>query len=159
MGRLTDDDYIRLLEFRTAMRKFLRFSELQAANLGLTPAQHQLLLAIRGQPDRSDPTIGEVAEPLLIKHHSAVELIDRAVEAGLVVRRTDPSDQRVVRLALTRTGRNKLERITRANLGEIGRLSSEFQEVWEASGDSTFRPRLEGDVSPSSIEKIRRVAI
>ncbi len=131
-ARLTDDDYSRLLEFRTAIRKFLQYSKSQAAELGLTPTQHQLLLAIRGNRGRSGPTIGDVAACLLIKHHSAVELVDRAEAAGLVERREDRHDQRVVRLALTRSGAMKLERISAANLGELRRLGSEFQEVWQA---------------------------
>ncbi len=129
---LTDDDYWRLLEFRTAIRKFLQYSKEQAANQGLAPAQHQLLLAIRGHRGPGAPTIGEVAEYLVIKHHSAVELVDRAEAVGLVVRKSDRSDQRVVRLALTRKGAAKLERITRANLAKIGRLGEEFQDIWAA---------------------------
>jgi len=130
--KLDDDDYWRLLEFRTALRKFLKYSKTQAAKLDLTPTQHQLLLAIRGHRGDRGPTIGEVAECLLIRHHSAVELIDRAERAGLVKRVPDPHDQRVVRLALTRPGAEKLERISRANLAEIGRLGAGFQDVWKA---------------------------
>lgn len=131
-SRLSDDEYWRLLSFRTAIRKFLQYSKTQAQRVGLTPTQHQLLLAIRGHRDKSGPTIGEVAECLMIRHHSAVELIDRAEAAGLVRRRQDPNDQRVVRLALTRSGASKLERISVANLAELGRLGRGFQDVWEA---------------------------
>ncbi len=131
-AKLRDDDYWRLLEFRTAMRKFLNYSKTQAASHGLTPTQHQLLLAIRGHRGKAGPTIGEVADCLLIKHHSAVELVDRAETAGLVRRHHDPKDQRVVRLALTRSGAAKLERISKANLAEIGRLGPQFQDVWQA---------------------------
>lgn len=130
--QLHDDDYRRLLEFRTAIRKFLDYSKRQATEQGLTPAQHQLLLAVRGDGREGGPTIGDVAESLLIRHHSAVELVDRAEAAGLVERRPDQTDQRVVRLALTRSGRTKLERISAANLAEIGRLGPEFQDVWQA---------------------------
>lgn len=130
--KLDNDDYWRLLEFRTAIRKFLKYSKNQAASLGLTPTQHQLLLAIRGHKSDRDPTIGEIAQCLLIRHHSAVELVDRAESAGLVLRRPDGDDQRVVRLALTRSGAAKLERISRANLSELRRLGPEFQDVWRA---------------------------
>lgn len=130
--RLQDEDYWRLLEFRTAIRKFLKYSTTQATALGLTPTQHQLLLAIRGHRDGAGPTIGDIAECLLIRHHSAVGLVDRAEEAGLVRRRIDRDDQRVVRLSLTRSGATKLERISRANLSEIGRLGPEFNDVWQA---------------------------
>ena len=130
--RLTDDDYARLLEFRTTIRRFLDFSKRQAASLGLTPTQHQLLLAIRGKNVDGGPTIREVADELLIKHHSAVELVDRAEAAGLVERLEDERDQRVVRLALTRLGASKLERISAANLERIRSLGPGFQDVWEA---------------------------
>jgi DNA-binding MarR family transcriptional regulator len=131
-AKLTDHDYARLLEFRTAIRKFLDYSKTQAAKLDLTPAQHQLLLAIRGHPRQGGPTISEVAEVLLVKHHSAVELVDRAESAGLARRRTDRDDQRVVRLTLTRRGAAKLERISAANLAELDRLGPEFRDVWKA---------------------------
>jgi DNA-binding MarR family transcriptional regulator len=128
---LSDEDYQRLLEFRTAIRRFLSYSKKQAEMVGLTPTQHQLLLAIRGSKS-AGPTIGEVADCLLIRHHSAVELVDRAEIAGFVQRRTDADDQRVVRLALTRSGAKKLERISAANLREIGRLGPRFQDVRRA---------------------------
>ena len=131
-NKLDDEDYWRLLEFRTAIRKFLKYSKTQAASLGLTPAQHQLLLAIRGHRGNVAPTIGDVAESLLVRHHSAVELVDRAETAGLVKRRPDGHDQRVVRLTLTRSGAAKLERISQANLGEVGRLGPGFNKVWQA---------------------------
>src|SRR5580698_1525208 len=102
--RLTDADYEDLLTLRTGLRRFLRWSEQQAEDAGLTPAQHQLLLAIRGHPDPRGPTIGEVADYLLLRHHSAVGLIDRADAAGLVQRSRDPEDHRVVRLQLTAMG-------------------------------------------------------
>jgi DNA-binding MarR family transcriptional regulator len=129
---LTDDDYWRLLEFRSAIRKFLAYSKTQAAKLDLTPTQHQLLLAIRGHKGERGPTVGDVAEWLLIRHHSAVELIDRAESGGLVERSVDEDDQRVVRLSLTSSGAAKLERISEANLAELGRLGPEFQDVWKA---------------------------
>ena len=89
---------------------------------GLTPAQHQLLLAIRGHPDRRGPTVGEVADYLLLRHHSAVGLVDRAVAAKLVKRVRDPEDHRVVRLQLTAAGSKRLEALSEAHLEELGRL-------------------------------------
>jgi DNA-binding MarR family transcriptional regulator len=98
---LRDDDYRTLASFRHALRVFLRFSEDAARSEGLTPNQHQLLLAIRGYPDRQAPTITDAAEFLQLQHHSVVELVDRAVDAGLVTRRVDADDRRRQRLALT----------------------------------------------------------
>ena len=123
MQSLSDSQFEHLLSFRTGLRRFQRWSEQQAAAAGLTPAQHQLLVAVRGHPDRRGPTIGEVAEYLLVRHHSAVELTDRAEAAGLVERRPDPDDQRIVRLGLTRTGSERVESLTGLHLAELARLA------------------------------------
>jgi hypothetical protein len=88
---LTDAEFGVLARFRFALRVFLRFSEDAARAAGVTPNQHQLLLAIRGIPGGA-PTISDVAEWLQLRHHSTVELIDRAVEAGLIGRETDSND-------------------------------------------------------------------
>jgi DNA-binding MarR family transcriptional regulator len=121
--RPTDADYERLLAFRTALRQFLHWSGEQAAAVGLTPQQHQLLLAIRGHPGADRPTVGDVAEHLLLRHHSAVELVDRAEHVGLVERLIDADDRRVVRLSLTPTGRRLLERLSQSHLEELARLT------------------------------------
>ncbi len=120
--RPNDADYERLLAFRTTLRRFLHWSGEQAAAVGLTPQQHQLLLAIRGHPGPGPPTVGDVAEHLLLRHHSAVELVDRAEHVGLVERLVDAEDRRVVRLAVTPTGRRLLERLSQAHLEELARL-------------------------------------
>jgi DNA-binding MarR family transcriptional regulator len=125
-----DDDYRRLLEFRTGLRRFLHWSEEQAHAVGLSPMQHQLLLAVRGHPDPRGPTIGDVAEHLLLRHHSAVGLVDRAEAAGLVHRRQDPDDHRIVRLQLTARGADKLQRLTATTLEELARLSPRLRPVW-----------------------------
>jgi DNA-binding MarR family transcriptional regulator len=127
---IQDEDYRRLLEFRTGLRRFVRWSEEQARSVGLSPAQHQLMLAVRGHPDPRGPTIGEVADYLLLRHHSAVELVDRAETAGLVRRRSDRDDQRIVRLRLTARGADKLRRLTAVTLEELARLSPGLQPVW-----------------------------
>lgn len=125
-----DEDYRRLLEFRTGLRRFVRWSEEQARSVGLSPAQHQLMLAVRGHPDDRGPTIGDVADYLLLRHHSAVELVDRAETAGLVRRRPDRDDERIVRLRLTARGADKLRRLTAVTLEELARLSPGLQPVW-----------------------------
>jgi DNA-binding MarR family transcriptional regulator len=121
-NRLTDGDYRRLLHFRTSLRRFLRWSEEQAEAEGLTPAHHQLLLAIRGHGAPVGPTVGDVAQSLLIRHNSAVGLVDRAVEAGYVDRIRDSDDQRVVRLRLTTAGARHLARLSRHHLAELRRF-------------------------------------
>jgi DNA-binding MarR family transcriptional regulator len=127
---LTDAEYEQLLEFRDGLRRFLHWSETQATRAGLTPAQHQLLLAIRGHDGPQDPTIGDVAEHLQLRHHSAVGLIDRAEHGGLVQRSSDPEDQRVVRLRLTALGRRRLERLSALHLEELRRLSPSLRPLW-----------------------------
>jgi len=127
---LRDADYEDLLALRTGLRRFLRWSEQQAEAAGLTPAQQQLLLAVRGHPDRRGPTVGEAADYLLLRHHSAVGLVDRAVAAKLVKRIRDPDDHRVVRLQLTAAGSKRLEALSEVSLEELGRLGRTLPSAW-----------------------------
>jgi DNA-binding MarR family transcriptional regulator len=123
--------YERLLDFRTGLRRFLRWSGQQAATAGVTPAQHQLLLGIRGHPDPAGPTIRETAGHLLERHHSAVELVDRAVAAGLVDRRPDGDDVRAVRLCLTSDGADRLARLSALHLEELRRFAPQLEALWD----------------------------
>lgn len=127
---LTDADYRRLLAFRTGIRRFLNWSETQAAAVGITPAQHQLLLAIRGHDGPDGPTIRDVADALILRHHSAVGLVDRAVEAGLVSRHVDEHDLRVVRLRLTPLGTRRIQQLSGAHLEELRRLVPRVTRLW-----------------------------
>ena len=122
---LPDDVYTRLLMFRTRLRRFERWSADQAQAAGLTPAQHQLLLAVRGHTDSRGPTVGDVADYLLLRHHSAGELIQRAEAAGLVDRVRDSEDQRVIRLQLTDAAAKCLQSLTELHLEELERFSAE----------------------------------
>jgi len=122
-GTLTAVDYENLLEFRTSLRKFLHWSETRARDAGLTPAQHQLMLAVKGHPGDDPPTVGDLADYLLLRHHSAVELIDRAVAAGLVQRARDDGDGRIIRIRLTPEGEARLRRLSTAHLDELRRLA------------------------------------
>ena len=125
---LRDGDFARLLAFRDGLRRFQHWSEEQAKAVGLTGAQHQLLLAIRGHGEA--PSIRDVAEHLLLRHHSVVELIDRAVTAGLVKRVGESHDQRVVRLQLTDTGEARVAALAGAHLEELSRLRPRFDSLW-----------------------------
>jgi DNA-binding MarR family transcriptional regulator len=126
---LDDAEYQRLLQFRTGLRRFLRWSEDQAEKVGLTPAQHQLLLAVRGHDGERGPTIGDVASYLMLRHHSAVGLVDRAVKAGLLERHEDPGDRRIVRLRLTLHAARTLQTLSSAHLEEINRLAPRIRDL------------------------------
>lgn len=123
MAELTQRDYTSLLEFRTALRRFERWSEDQARLVGLTPTQHQLLLAVKGHPDDRGPTIGDVAAYLTVRHHSAVGLIDRTADAGFIARVRDSDDSRAVRITLTEAGEDRIERLSELHLTELSRLA------------------------------------
>lgn len=127
-AKLTAADYENLLEFRTSLRRFLRWSESRAREAGLTPAQHQLMLAVKGHPGGS-PTVGDVAEYLLLRHHSAVELIDRAEAAGLVQRCRDEGDGRVIRIQLSAEGERRLRQLSAAHLDELRRLAPVLEHL------------------------------
>jgi DNA-binding MarR family transcriptional regulator len=122
---LSDADYAGLLAFRDQLRRFLHWSEQQALASDITPAQYQLLLAIRGHAGGA-PTIGDVADHLLLRHNSVVGLVDRAVAANLVERRPDQESQRVVRLRLTPLGARRLRVLAGAHLADVNRLRREL---------------------------------
>jgi DNA-binding MarR family transcriptional regulator len=119
---LSKPQYKMLAAFRYQLREFLHFSELAAQNAGLTPRQHQALLAIKGFPDREAITIGELAQQLHIAHHSAVGLVDRSVEQNLIAREQGTKDRRQVYIKLTDYGARVLEQLAGAHRDEIGRL-------------------------------------
>lgn len=123
MPQPTRRDFERLLEFRVALRRFQRWSEDQAQAEGITHVQHQLLVAVKGHPGDLPPTIGELAGYLLLRPHSTVELVDRAVAAGLVERTRDPQDGRVVRVRLTEAGDRILQELTPAHLARLNELA------------------------------------
>ena len=117
----TNPNYATLLAFRNALRGFLAWSDDCARAAGVTPAQHQLLLAVRGRAEA--PTIGDVAADLRLRHHSAGELVNRAEAAGLVARGQDEDDRRVFRLYLTPAGERVLRELTQQHVDEIRRLT------------------------------------
>src|SRR5438067_11460143 len=127
-GRPSDSDYRHMLAFREGLRRFLHWSEQQALAAGVTPAHHQLLLAISGHAG-GVPTISDVAEHLLLRHNSVVGLVDRAERAGLVQRRVDSRDHRVVRLHLTEKGSRRLAKLVASHLEELERLGPPYSRV------------------------------
>jgi DNA-binding MarR family transcriptional regulator len=128
---LSQHDYENLLAFRTSLRKFLSWSETRARGAGLTPGQYQLLVAVKGHG--TPPSIGELAGYLLLRHHSTVELIDRAEDAGLVRRSGDNEDGRVIRIVLTELGEDKLRYLAPAHLAELSHLAPMLDELVETA--------------------------
>lgn len=131
---LSDRDYQSLASFRRELRRFLAFSELEAKAAGLTPAHHQLLLAIRGHVGDA-PAISDVADTLQIKLHSATELVARAEAKGLVHRaHTDPDDARRAVLSLTEQGAAKLADLSEIHRAEIRRFRAQMDDILEPLG-------------------------
>ena len=126
-------DFQTLARFRRSLRTFLHFSEQAARQAGLTPSQHQLLLMIKGF-DQGQPSVGDAAEWLGLRHHSAVELVDRAVSAGLVQREVDPVDARRQRLRLTGLGEAKLTALSALHRDELRRFRTEVLAELENLG-------------------------
>jgi DNA-binding MarR family transcriptional regulator len=116
---LTKDDYVALAQFRRALRGFAAFSERAARDAGLTPQQHQALLAIKGAVGTDTLIIGDLAQTLMIRPHSAVELVDRLAHLGLVERRVDATDHRRVHIALTPQADTLLHELSAAHLNEL----------------------------------------
>ena len=137
----TQADYEALSEFRYQIRCFLEFSQNAAKAVGLVPRQHQALLAIRGYPGGAPVAIGNLAERLRIKHHTAVGLIDRLAAAGLVKRVVDPVDQRRVLLKLTNRAEKYLADLSAAHLGELSRIEPLLLRIFARSSKSTRSAR------------------
>lgn len=130
--KLTGADYQALGAFRQALRRFLAFSQAEARAVGLTPQQHQALLAVRAYPGPGAMSVGGLAASLLIKNHSALGLVDRLVERGLLSRAPAPDDRRRVALSLTEEGARLLEIISRNNLGQLKSTMPVFTDLLHA---------------------------
>jgi DNA-binding MarR family transcriptional regulator len=130
----TAQDFQHLLAFRVSLRQFQRWSEDQAQAAGLTHVQHQLLVAIKGHPGDESPTIGDLAAYLTLRHHSAVELVNRAEAADLVRRTSDPRDARVVRVKLTARGDRLVTELTQAHLDRLRELAAVLYELAPGPG-------------------------
>jgi DNA-binding MarR family transcriptional regulator len=126
---LSDADYHAVGAFRLALRRFAAFSEVSAQGVGVTSQQYQALLAIRAHGGPAPMSISELAECLLIKNHSAVELVARLVARGLVTRTPSEADRRRVELRLTPQAQAVLEDIMRNNLRELSSTAPVFREL------------------------------
>ena len=121
---LTKQDFEALARFRFGIRRYLRFSEETVRRHGVTPQQYQLLLAIKGFPGRDWALVRELANRLQLRHHSVVELVNRAQAQGLVHRTNDPDDARAVRVILTDRGEHLLNRLSALHRDELRRMDT-----------------------------------
>jgi DNA-binding MarR family transcriptional regulator len=128
--RLATRDYAQLAAFRHALRGFLRFSESAAEQVGLTAQHYQAMLVLRGCPDDQRVSINDLAQQLLIKHNSAVGLVDRLEQEGLIVRETSRTDRRKVELRLTAQGRRVLAKLAGTHRRELQRIGPMMQRFF-----------------------------
>jgi DNA-binding MarR family transcriptional regulator len=129
--KLEKAQYETLAAFRYALRRFIHFSEQAAETVGLTPQQHQAMLAIKGFPGRDCVTIGELAERLQLRHHSAVGLVDRMVADKLVERELSREDRRKVLIRLTAAGEGKLEKLSAMHRQQLAQVGPELSGLLE----------------------------
>ncbi|MEH2511033.1 DNA-binding MarR family transcriptional regulator [Nitrobacteraceae bacterium AZCC 1564] len=122
-------DYETLANFRFELRKFLAFSETAATKAGLTPQQHQALLTIKGFSSQNPVSIGELAKLLFIKHHTAVELVDRMTKLGLLSRGVDDTDGRRALVKLTREGEQRLRKLSRIHSEELSAVGPTLTRI------------------------------
>ena len=127
--QLIKSQYETLAAFRYALRRFIHFSEEAAQAAGITPQQHQALLAIKGFPARDKVTVGELAERLQLRHHSAVGLIDRLVAEKLVIASPSAEDRRQVLIQLTRRGEEVLEKLASVHREQLKRIGPEISQL------------------------------
>jgi DNA-binding MarR family transcriptional regulator len=133
-ARGASPDYQALAAFRYTLRRFLSFSAAAARKAGLSAQQHQALLAIRGFPDRGPVSIGQLAERMNLRHHSAVGLVDRLARGRLARRGADPGDRRRINVSLTARGEAVLERLAGAHRDELRRLRPELRSLLRRLG-------------------------
>ncbi len=129
---ITKRHYETLAAWRHALRRFLHFSHEAAEAAGIPPQQHQVLLVIKGFPDREYATVGEIAERMYLKHHSAVGLVDRLVKRQLIERQSSRADRRRVEVRLTSRGEALIQRLSAAHLRELRQLQPELQRLLDS---------------------------
>ena len=127
--KVSDTDYHILASFRASLRRFLRVSEDIAHGLGLTPQQHQVMLAIRGYPGDKLPTVGDLAARLQVHHNSAVGLVTRLVKQGYARRENSTEDRRVMHVSLTPKGHGLLDKLTEAHRIELRQVGPEITRL------------------------------
>ncbi len=127
--QVSDQDYLSLSDFRAALRKFLRVSEDLAHSVGITPQQHQALLAVRGYPGETAPTVGDLATRLQLRHNSAVGLVTRLEKQSFVKREASKRDQRRMHVKLTPKGHALLDKLTEAHRTELRHIGPQITRL------------------------------
>jgi DNA-binding MarR family transcriptional regulator len=129
-----DAGYTHLAALREGIRRYLAWAEQRAREHGMTPAQVQLALAVRSYDDPVGPTLTELADTLLLRHHSVVGLVDRAESAGMVERIRDAEQQSRVHVCLTAEGAERLEKLSALHLDWLAEHGAELGAVWSSFG-------------------------
>jgi DNA-binding MarR family transcriptional regulator len=129
---IDDARFAQLAALRAGIRRYLAWAEQRARDHGMTPAQVQLALAIRAHDDPAGPTLTELAETLLLRHHSVVGLVDRAEHHGLVERRRDRQHQTLVHVRLTAAGAERLETLSALHIDWLAEHGAEIGDVWRS---------------------------
>lgn len=155
---ITRAEYQALAELRYLIRKFIGEGDAVARSSGLEPQQYLLLLAIRGLPEGTDATIRTLADRLALKHHSAVELIDRLEEHGYVRRNRSHEDRRRVKVSLLPRGERLLEEVARHRISELrasgAALVNAIDKLLESGRSPTRRKQRRNTALKSSGEAV-----
>jgi DNA-binding MarR family transcriptional regulator len=128
---LPDSDYEALAQFRGQIRRYLHFSEDLVRRSGVEPAQYQLMLAIKGAPAGQQTTISYLCDVLRVRHHSAVELVNRTERRGLVSRSCEAPDRRLVFVRLTAEGERVIDELAAHHLAELRTAGPELVQALE----------------------------
>ncbi len=131
---LRPQEFAALAAYRQALRHFIHFSTEAAGEVGLSQQQYQVLLAVKATPEGRLLTIGDLAETMLIRHHSAVGLVDRLTRRGWLRRVADPTDARRVRIRLTSAGNRVLGRLAAVHYNELRRLGPQLVQALQSLG-------------------------
>jgi DNA-binding MarR family transcriptional regulator len=158
-NELKSSDYAALAEFRYQIRRFLHFSEQAARRGGVEPQHHQLMLALRGTGGRNGPRIADLAERLQIQHHSAVELVGRLEEKGLIQRNRSAEDRREVYVSLTPRGEKVLRELTLHHREELRSAAPALiAALRRVTGKANHRPTSLSPTKSHSAAKPRAIA-
>jgi DNA-binding MarR family transcriptional regulator len=127
---VTEEDLLSLALFRRSLRAFLAFSENACADLDMTMQWYQALLTIKTFKSSAAISIGELAEELMIKNHSATELVNRLENAGLIIKTPDKDDKRKSLILITKIGNRKLNKLASIHLFRLRKEKNIFMNLF-----------------------------